>query len=196
MAAWSFNQGSEGESEECRGCRKRERAAKEYDITWILEAAIPPRYCEGLQGQRGSARGSSNCEWMGGSCSSNSIQKKGKKGKVPAYLKAWPGGVNLVARLREMLLGEPCYRPASPAALFAPATASTHSAASMASCPAAPPTPTIISISAATAAAASDFQGRVCSAAGPSPSAPHSRSLQASRPSPAPTCLPEGREVD
>ncbi|CAI5513999.1 unnamed protein product [Closterium sp. Naga37s-1] len=159
MAVWSFNKGSEGESEECRGSRKREGLAKGCDITWILEAAITPRYCEGLQGQRGSARGSSNCEWMGSSSSNSNSSEKKRKGKVPAYLKAWPGGVILVACLREMLLGEPCYRPASHAAMSAPATASTHSAAAMASCPTAPPNPTAISISAATAAAASDVQG-------------------------------------
>ncbi|CAI5991387.1 unnamed protein product [Closterium sp. NIES-64] len=167
MAVWSFNKGSEGESEECRGSRKREGLAKGCDITWILEAAITLRYCEGLQGQRGSARGSSNCEWMGSSSSNSNSSEKKRKGKVPAYLKAWPGGVNLVACLREMLLGEPCYRPASHAAMSAPATASTHSAAAMASCPTAPPNPTAISISAATAAAAaSDVQGCVCGTAG------------------------------
>ncbi|CAI5517877.1 unnamed protein product [Closterium sp. Naga37s-1] len=37
-------------------------------------------------------------------------------GKQAREEDAWPGGVNLVACLREMLLGEPCYRPASPAA--------------------------------------------------------------------------------
>ncbi|CAI5956158.1 unnamed protein product [Closterium sp. NIES-65] len=169
MAVWSFKEGSDGvQSEECRGSRKQERAAKECDITWILEAAITPRYCEGRQGQRGSVRGSSNCEWMGGSSSSNnnSSEKKRKKGKVPAYRKPWLGGVNLVACLREMLLGEPCYHPASHAAPSAPAAASTHSAAAMASRLTAPPNPTAISIGAATVAAASDVQGRVCGTAG------------------------------
>ncbi|CAI5459781.1 unnamed protein product [Closterium sp. Yama58-4] len=45
------------------------------------------------------------------------------KGEVPGYLKPWPGGINLLACLREMLLGEVCYRPACPAA------SSTHGAA-------------------------------------------------------------------
>ncbi|CAI5496143.1 unnamed protein product [Closterium sp. Naga37s-1] len=49
---------------------------------------------------------------------------KDKKEEEPAYLKPCPGGVNLVACLREMLLGEPCYRPASPAAT-SPAAGST-----------------------------------------------------------------------
>ncbi|CAI5940914.1 unnamed protein product [Closterium sp. NIES-65] len=166
MAAWRFNVGSEGEVEECRG-RYWERMAEECDITWVLEAAIAPRYCEGLPGQHGFSRESSTA--AGSSSSSRSVRSgKGKQGEEPAHLKAWPGGVNLVACLREMLLGEPCYRPASPGAPSAPAT--THSAAAMASRPPAPSTPTSISISAAAAAAAaaaaSDVQGRVCGAAG------------------------------
>ncbi|CAI5496085.1 unnamed protein product [Closterium sp. Naga37s-1] len=54
-----------------------------------------------------------------------SIGEKGKKEEVLAYLKPWPGGVNLVACLREMLLGEPCYRPVPsiPSAATAPSTA-------------------------------------------------------------------------
>ncbi|CAI5971572.1 unnamed protein product [Closterium sp. NIES-64] len=163
MAAWRFNVGSEGKVEECRG-RYWERMAEECDTTWVLEAAIAPRYCEGLPGQHGFSRESSTA--AGSSSSSRSVRSgKGKQGEEPAHLKAWPGGVNLVACLREMLLGEPCYRPASPGAPSAPAT--THSAAAMASRPPAPSTPTSISISAAAAAAAaSDVQGRVCGAAG------------------------------
>ncbi|CAI5950629.1 unnamed protein product [Closterium sp. NIES-65] len=183
MAAWRFNVGSKGESEECRGSRKWERPERGWDITWILEAAIVPRYCEGLQGKRGtpterSTGGSSSnllkWGWAGGSSSNRS--EKCKKGEEPAHLKAWPGGVKLVACLREMLLGEPCYRPASPAT--PPAATSTHAASStcpaaaVSSRPAASPNPTSTSIgvpaasAAAAAAAASDDQGRVCGDAG------------------------------
>ncbi|CAI5988293.1 unnamed protein product [Closterium sp. NIES-65] len=79
------------------------------------------------------------------SSSSSSIFSKqtSKEGNEPDYLKAWPGGVNLFACLREMLLGEPCYRPAASAAYSIPSAASKH-----------------------TAAVAPDVQGRVCGAAG------------------------------
>ncbi|CAI5945874.1 unnamed protein product [Closterium sp. NIES-65] len=79
------------------------------------------------------------------SSSSSSIFSKqtSKEGNEPDYLKAWPGGVNLFACLREMLLGEPCYRPAASAAYSIPSAASRH-----------------------TAAVAPDVQGHVCGAAG------------------------------
>ncbi|CAI5956098.1 unnamed protein product [Closterium sp. NIES-64] len=66
----------------------------------------------------------------------------GKEGEEAAYLKAWPGGVNLVACLREMLLGEPCYCPVSPAApstSAAPTTPAAPSTPASLSTPAAPP---------------------------------------------------------
>ncbi|CAI5513994.1 unnamed protein product [Closterium sp. Naga37s-1] len=68
-------------------------------------------------------------------------KRKGKKGEEPAYLKAWPGGVNLVACLREMLLGEPCYRPASPAtpSSAASSTAAPGNSSSDAACTVAAP---------------------------------------------------------
>ncbi|CAI5522993.1 unnamed protein product [Closterium sp. Naga37s-1] len=82
--------------------------------------------------QRGSAKGSnstasSSSFWRDGSSSFS--KRIGKQRGEPAYVKAWPGGVNLVACLREMLLGEPCYRPASAAAPSIPAAVSIHAAA-------------------------------------------------------------------
>ncbi|CAI5966994.1 unnamed protein product [Closterium sp. NIES-64] len=64
-------------------------------------------------------------------CSSGcgSWSSKAGKGKreeeKSAYLKAWPGGVNLVACLREMLLREPCYHPATAFAVGAASAAAT-----------------------------------------------------------------------
>ncbi|CAI5501213.1 unnamed protein product [Closterium sp. Naga37s-1] len=74
-----------------------------------------------------------------------STRGKGKKPELPPYMIPWPGGVNLVACLREMLLGEPCYRHPSPTATSVlPDLANTTAAApttttSASSTPAAPP---------------------------------------------------------
>ncbi|CAI5496033.1 unnamed protein product [Closterium sp. Naga37s-1] len=69
------------------------------------------------------------------------IGTKRKKGELPAYLKPWPGGVNLVACLREMLLGEPCYRPASPAAPSAAPAVATNAASAPSTAASASSTP-------------------------------------------------------
>ncbi|CAI5528829.1 unnamed protein product [Closterium sp. Naga37s-1] len=83
-------------------------------------------------------------------------KRKGKMGEEAAYLKAWPGGVNLVACLREMLLGEPCYRPASPAVSSTPAVPTTGAARTNAAVP--------VSVTEASGAAA--CRKRVCGAVG------------------------------
>ncbi|CAI5965613.1 unnamed protein product [Closterium sp. NIES-64] len=87
---------SAGLSLDCKGSTEpqREEVTGQMMID-MFRAATQTRLCADLDGQDGEG--------------------KGKK-EVPAYLKPWPGGTNLLACLREMLLGEPCYRPASPAA--------------------------------------------------------------------------------
>ncbi|CAI7856482.1 unnamed protein product [Closterium sp. NIES-53] len=66
-------------------------------------------------------------------------------------------------------LGEPCYRPASCAALSTPAASFTLTAAAMSSCsaasstPAASPTPATPAITSIRAAAVPDMEGRACS---------------------------------
>ncbi|CAI5513974.1 unnamed protein product [Closterium sp. Naga37s-1] len=134
----------------------------------------------GSSGSGGSGRSGSNRRGSDGR-SRNSSNKgsrgddeKGKKEEEPAYLKTWLGGVNLVACLQEMLLGEPCYRPASPAApstAAAPATPAAHSAPDPSSTPPAPPavaTPckatAPFSVTGGSGSAACG--GRVCGAAG------------------------------
>ncbi|CAI5496551.1 unnamed protein product [Closterium sp. Naga37s-1] len=97
----------------------------------MWEKAVEMRYQEDQEKWGGAGGGSSwsssgNSSSSGGSWWGWSGSKgKGKKEEEVAYLKPWPGGVNLVACLREMLLGEPCYRPASPAATSTPAAGST-----------------------------------------------------------------------
>ncbi|GJP30645.1 hypothetical protein CLOM_g4419 [Closterium sp. NIES-68] len=59
---------------------------------------------------------SSNGSWWGGGRWSTDSESKGKGEEVPDHLMPWPGGVNLLACLREMLLGQPCYRPPTHAA--------------------------------------------------------------------------------
>ncbi|CAI7760973.1 unnamed protein product [Closterium sp. NIES-54] len=91
--------------------------------SWFVVAMLPGDAMEGdlkHTGGRGSA------------CDSSGKKRKGKKVEEAAYLKAWPGGVNLVACLREMLLGEPCYRLASDAARSTSAAVSTRAASSVA----------------------------------------------------------------
>ncbi|CAI5960649.1 unnamed protein product [Closterium sp. NIES-65] len=83
-------------------------------------------------------------------------KRKAKKGEVLAYLKAWPGGVNMVACLREMLLGEPCYRPASAAVSSTPGAPTTGVAAR---------TNAAASVSVTEASGAAACRQRVCGAA-------------------------------
>ncbi|CAI5940340.1 unnamed protein product [Closterium sp. NIES-65] len=91
---------------------------------------------EDCQGGSTSRCGSSKSSTQRRSSKANSSggiigEKKGtEQEEEPAYLKAWPGGVNLLACLREMLLGEPCYHPASPAAPSAPTAPSIPAASS------------------------------------------------------------------
>ncbi|CAI5528841.1 unnamed protein product [Closterium sp. Naga37s-1] len=103
----------------------------------LFRRATIPRFCEDMQDENGPSEGARSSNNRSGSCGSNSssdrrgrksgiqgsggVDGMGDEGGEPAYLKAWPGGVNLVACLREMLLGVPCYRPAPPAAPSTPA---------------------------------------------------------------------------
>ncbi|CAI7738463.1 unnamed protein product [Closterium sp. NIES-54] len=90
--------------------------------TELCNRSLESRFCE--EWDHGVPPGSSSTFYSSDSSSRSSKEGKGKREEeeeeVPAHLKAWPGGVNLVACLQEMLLGEPCYHPA-PAA--APSTA-------------------------------------------------------------------------
>ncbi|CAI5528878.1 unnamed protein product [Closterium sp. Naga37s-1] len=112
--------GVEGGGAACNGSHSREEDmnARVKDITEMYERAMVPRFCEDKKQWTEALK--TRCI-----SSSSSGKRKGKKGEEPTYLKAWPGGVNLLACLREMLLGEPCYRPASPAAPSVPAVSPT-----------------------------------------------------------------------
>ncbi|CAI5486427.1 unnamed protein product [Closterium sp. Naga37s-1] len=124
---------------------------------------------DGARGAGDGAGAAAGAAGDGGKC----IGKKRKKGELPAHLKPWPGGVNLVACLREMLLGEPCYRPSSPAAPSAAptvvnTTASAPSTASSASStPAAATNAVAPSASAATGTAAAAAPVEDAEASGP-----------------------------
>ncbi|CAI5987090.1 unnamed protein product, partial [Closterium sp. NIES-65] len=103
----------------------------------LFRRATIPRFCEDMQDENGPSEGARSSNNRSGSCGSNSSSdRRGRKsgiqgsggvdgmadeGGEPAYLKAWPGGVNLVACLREILLGVSCYRLAPPAAPSTPA---------------------------------------------------------------------------
>ncbi|CAI5528788.1 unnamed protein product [Closterium sp. Naga37s-1] len=119
---------------DCKGSTEPPREVDTRQlVTEMFRAAAQTRFCADVNGQDGSGRssgagsgsdsGSSNSN-RGGSASSSggkdigdsSSERKGKKAEMPAYLEPWPGGTNLVACLREMLLGDPCYLPAPPAA--------------------------------------------------------------------------------
>ncbi|CAI6007108.1 unnamed protein product [Closterium sp. NIES-65] len=169
-----------GMVETCKGNKARKAKGSKWEsgswVTGMWQRAIDPRYRGDEQEQDGQSSSSSGS----GSGSSSSSEGTGKKGEVPAYLKPWPGGVNLLACLREMLLGEPCYRLASPAASSAtPVASSTPAAASSSraavTMAAAASTVASSSAAAATAAAAAAVAvatgsaasgGRVCSAEG------------------------------
>ncbi|CAI5510052.1 unnamed protein product [Closterium sp. Naga37s-1] len=114
----------EGGGPACSGSQSMKRATTAHKklIAKMYDCSLLPRFCEDLKhtGGRGSA------------CDSSGKKRKGKKVEEAAYLKAWPGGVNLVACLREMLLGEPCYRPAFDAARSTSAAVSTRAASSVA----------------------------------------------------------------
>ncbi|CAI5934748.1 unnamed protein product [Closterium sp. NIES-64] len=121
-------------------------SAKGHEL-W-RRAAIP-RFCEDMQDDYGPSDGASGSSSRSDSSGRNRRNQgrieddgTGKEGEEAAYLKAWPGGVNLVACLREMLLGEPCYCPVSPAApstSAAPTTPAAPSTPASSSTPAAPP---------------------------------------------------------
>ncbi|CAI5960195.1 unnamed protein product [Closterium sp. NIES-64] len=106
----------------------------EHSCTYIGPSR--PMHHEDCQGGSTSRCGSSKSSTQRRSSKANSSggiigEKKGtEQEEEPAYLKAWPGGVNLLACLREMLLGEPCYHPASPAAPSAPIAPSIPAASS------------------------------------------------------------------
>ncbi|CAI5520108.1 unnamed protein product [Closterium sp. Naga37s-1] len=121
---------------------------------WYSAAMAGWRFNVGDEGESDECRNSGKRASVDEDCNINWI------------LRPWPGGVNLVACLREMLLGEPCYRPASPAtppttashaapsappAPSTPAASSTYIAAAMSSCAAASPTLAATSIRAAAA---------------------------------------------
>ncbi|CAI5994575.1 unnamed protein product [Closterium sp. NIES-64] len=100
---------------------------------------------DGASGVAGAGGGAGGGAGAGaGVDGSKSTRGKGKKLELPPYQIPWPGGVNLVACLREMLLGEPCYRHASPAAASVPPSvanttaAAPNTTASASSIPAAP----------------------------------------------------------
>ncbi|CAI5460794.1 unnamed protein product [Closterium sp. Yama58-4] len=100
--------GMRGDGETCSGSRARKEvvSSRVKEANDIYLCSRFPRFFEDMKHGDGT---SSACGSSG-----SSFSKKAKKGEEPAYLKAWPGGVNLVACLREMLLGEPCYHPAAP----------------------------------------------------------------------------------
>ncbi|GJP49212.1 hypothetical protein CLOM_g8451 [Closterium sp. NIES-68] len=143
--------------EACKGNRGHGTPAVKF--LPILKKAAVPRYSEGLQvqgeasskscssnsscggggnsGDSGSSGSNSSCGGGGSSgdsasgSSSSSGSSSRRKGGVLAYLKPWQGGFNLVACLREMLMGQPCYRPPSHAASAThAATVNTSAAAS------------------------------------------------------------------
>ncbi|CAI5986200.1 unnamed protein product [Closterium sp. NIES-65] len=104
------------------GVEKEEITSDKWLDLW-KRAAIP-RFCEDIEREKRFSEitsGSSNRSDCSGRRSyrrgngwTRGADGKGKQGEEPAHLKPWPGGFNLLACLREMLLGEPCYRPASP----------------------------------------------------------------------------------
>ncbi|GJP55842.1 hypothetical protein CLOM_g14865 [Closterium sp. NIES-68] len=171
--AWPAALRPDGMIEKCSG---HEEQGTTKNVTWILEKAAVPRFCEELQSHYAPCSGSANSSNGGSSSASNSnggsgsassssdgISGSSKKEEVPAYLKPWPGGVNLVACLREMLLGQPCYRPPSRAASSTPAAGNTTVAT----------TGFAASASAAAAASAAATAGAAATAsAAPSAAAP------------------------
>ncbi|GJP56777.1 hypothetical protein CLOM_g15825 [Closterium sp. NIES-68] len=129
LVAWraSLRVVGPGLSAACEGSKRLGKSGMEWGPR-MWQKAVETRYCEEMQDGGGASRGSSSSSssssssgggswwwWGGGSAGT------GKEGEVPAYLKPWPGGVNLVACLREMLLGQPCYRPRSRAVSSTPA---------------------------------------------------------------------------
>ncbi|CAI5528501.1 unnamed protein product [Closterium sp. Naga37s-1] len=114
----------EGGGPGCSGSQSIKRATMAHKrlVAEMYDCSLLPRFCEDLKhtGGRGSA------------CGSSDSKLKGKKAEEAAYLKAWPGGFNPVACLREMLLGEPCYHPASDAARSTSAAVRTRVASSTA----------------------------------------------------------------
>ncbi|CAI5965598.1 unnamed protein product [Closterium sp. NIES-64] len=98
-----------GLSDVCMGSEgQQERVDMNTRIADLVSTGVDKMRRKRVQLRRGGAVASSS--------TGKGNEGKGKKAELPPYLKAWPGGVNLLACLREMLLGEPCYCPASPAA--------------------------------------------------------------------------------
>ncbi|CAI5496020.1 unnamed protein product [Closterium sp. Naga37s-1] len=154
LFAWTGGMKLEAEalSDTCKGRKERsgqdggegeEISSEKWREFW--KRAAVPRFCEDLQDDGGPSGGASGSSKSSGSFGSSSFSResdrrrgddvKDKNEEEPAYLKAWPGGVNLVACLREMLLGEPCYRPAPRAAPSTPAAPPTVSAPNHANAP-------------------------------------------------------------
>ncbi|CAI7911506.1 unnamed protein product [Closterium sp. NIES-54] len=176
-----------GLGETCKGSKVRKGKGSRWDggkwVAGMWQRAVEPRYRKDQEEQDGQTSSSNSSSSLTSSCSgsgsgsgssssSSSSEGTGKKGEVPAYLKPWPGGVNLLACLREMLLGEPCYRLAPPAASSSTPAASSSAPSAVTMAAAAN---TTASNSAATATAAavvataavSEASGvRVCSAEG------------------------------
>ncbi|CAI5528526.1 unnamed protein product [Closterium sp. Naga37s-1] len=114
----------EGGGPACSGSQAMKRATTAHKrlIANMFDCSLLPRFCEDVKHMSG----------RGSACGSSGSKRKSKKAEEAAYLKAWPGGVNLVACLREMLLGEPCYQPASDAACSTSSAVSTRAASSVA----------------------------------------------------------------
>ncbi|CAI5528787.1 unnamed protein product [Closterium sp. Naga37s-1] len=119
-----------GLSPPCRGSQEvHKRVHTKLLVAAMFREAAQARFRADVDSQDGSgssssagsssnsSSSSSSSSSSKGSCSSSSGGRGGSysEGRVdlPDYLKPWRGGVNLLACLREMLLGEPCYRPSS-----------------------------------------------------------------------------------
>ncbi|CAI5496145.1 unnamed protein product [Closterium sp. Naga37s-1] len=161
--AWQGDVKREGEAlrDTCQGGKERagRDGAQGGEITsdkWreLWKRAAMPRFCEDINSEKrlseiisessnlsdifGSSSYSHGNDSDSGGRRTKGGDGKGKQGGELAYLKPWPGGVNLLACLREMLLGEPCYRPASPAAPSTPAASSAPVSSSACAAAAAP----------------------------------------------------------
>ncbi|CAI5967115.1 unnamed protein product [Closterium sp. NIES-64] len=149
--------------------------SREWGVDMWAQAA-KPRFREDMPAGQGGSGNDVGDSSRSGSSGSGGGKSEGEeeKGEEPAYLKPWPGGINLVACLREMLLGEVCYRPAPPSASSshpAAPNASVSSGPAASSAPAAPSTDAAASnaaasVSVANGPGAAARGGRVCGAAG------------------------------
>ncbi|CAI5504601.1 unnamed protein product [Closterium sp. Naga37s-1] len=144
--------------------------SREWGVDMWAQAATP-RFRDDLPaGQGGSGNDGGDSGTRSGSSGSGGGKSEGEeeKGEEPAYLKPWPGGINLVACLREMLLGEVCYRPAPPSASSSHPAATNVSASSGPAVSSAPGAPSnaAAAVSVADGPVAAASGGRVCGAAG------------------------------